>query len=173
MLFEFIAYLTGLAVLAFVVLAWVTSRDSFHPLIYIGPMLVFLYSFLPLYLALTQREELRAYLADRDLIYVQTLNCLGAVSLCLGILLGGAAATAGRPRPGLPPEAVSRRLAGAAVLLGALGLAAYLYMLANVGGFGAAYGRAYGGVWAESGHIRDLQYLTITATRRRPARAQR
>ena len=36
-------------------------------------------------------------------------------------------------------------------------------MLANVGGLAGAYGRAYGGVWADSGHVRDLQYLTITA----------
>ena len=36
-------------------------------------------------------------------------------------------------------------------------------MLANVGGFGGAYGRAYGGVWADTGYIRDLLYLTITA----------
>jgi hypothetical protein len=51
MLFEFFAYLTGLLVLAFVVVAWLMYRDSFHPVIYIGPMLLFLYSFLPLYLA--------------------------------------------------------------------------------------------------------------------------
>jgi hypothetical protein len=139
-------------------------RDSFHPLIYIGPMLVFLYSFLPLYLSFTQREELRGYLGDGDLIYVQVLNGLGATSLCLGILLGGAPATAGRPpRPWMPADDFGRRLAGAAVALGLIGLAAYLYMLAGVGGFGGAYGRAYGGVWADTGYVRDLQYLTVTA----------
>jgi hypothetical protein len=164
MLFEFTAYLTGLTVLMLVVLAWVMYRDLFHPLIYIGPMLVFLYSFLPLYLAFTQREELRGYLRDGDLIYVQALNGLGAISLCMGILLGSAPATRGRPpRLWTPSDDVSRRLGGAAVVLGLIGLAAYVFMLAGVGGFGGAYGRAYGGVWADSGHVRDLQYLTITA----------
>lgn len=163
MLFEFFAYLTGLAVLAGVVLAWVIHRDSFHPLIYIGPMLVFLYSFLPLYLAITQREELRGYIGDGDLTYVQILNGLGAIGLCAGILLGSGPAMAGRPQPWLPSDHFSRRLAGAAVVVGLIGLAAYVYMLANVGGFGGAYGRAYGGVWADTGYIRDLQYLTITA----------
>jgi hypothetical protein len=54
-------------------------------------------------------------------------------------------------------------LAAAAVALGLIGLAAYLYMLANVGGLGGAYGRAYGGVWADTGYVRDLQYLTVIA----------
>ena len=164
MLFEFLAYLTGLAVVALVVLAWFMHRDPFHPLICIGPTLVFLYAYLPLYLSITQREELRGYLADGDLVYVQSLNGLGAIALCLGILFGSAAATAGRPPPpSLPSDDVARRLAAAAVLLGLVGLAAYGYMLANVGGFAGAYGRAYGGVWADSGYVRDLQYLTIAA----------
>jgi hypothetical protein len=164
MLFECMAYLTGLAVLAFGGLAWVMHRDSFHPLIYIGPMLAFLYSFLPLYLSFTQHEELRGYLGEGDLIYVQALNALGALSLCLGILLGSAAAPGGRlPRAWLPSDRFARRLAGAAVCLGLIGLAAYLYMLINVGGLAGAYGRAYGGVWADTGYVRDLQYLTVTA----------
>jgi hypothetical protein len=74
MLFEFLAYLTGLTVLALVVLAWVMHRDPFHPAIYLGPMLGFLYAFLPLYLSFTQREELRGLIADRDLVYVQLLR---------------------------------------------------------------------------------------------------
>jgi hypothetical protein len=164
MLFEFLAYLTGLTVMALVGLAWLMHRDPFHPALYLGPMLVFLYAFLPLYLSFTQREELRGLLADGDLVYVQVLNGLGATSLCLGVLLGGAPAGRGRPAlPRLPSDEFARRLAGAAVCLGLIGLAAYAYMLANVGGLAGAYGRAYGGVWADSGHVRDLQYLTIAA----------
>ena len=127
-------------------------------------MLVFLYSFLPLYLSFTQREGLRGYLGDAELIYVQSLNGLGAISLCTGILLGSGRALAPRPPPPwLPSDEVGRRLAGAAVGVGLIGLVAYLYMLANVGGFGGAYGRAYGGVWADIGYVRDLQYLTVTS----------
>jgi hypothetical protein len=160
--FEFLAYLTGLAVLALIALAWVMHRDPFHPVLYLGPMLVFLYAFLPLYLSFTQREELLGLLAEGDLVYVQVLNGLGAVSLCLGVLLGGAPAGGNRRSiPWLPAPAFGRRLAGAAICLGLIGLAAYAYMLANVGGLAGAYGRAYGGVWADSGHVRDLQYLTI------------
>ena len=164
MLFEFFAYLTGLAVLALLVLAWVMYRDPFHPAIYFGPMLVFLYAFLPLYLSFTQREELRGLIDDGDLAYVQLLNGLGATSLCLGVLLGSAPAPGRRPPlPWRPSEEFGRRLARAAVCLGLLGLATYVYMLAHVGGFAGAYGHAYGGVWTESGHVRDLLYLTITA----------
>ena len=73
MLFEFLAYLTGLAVLALLVarLGHAIATRSI-PLIYLGPMLVFLYAFLPLYLSFTQREELRGLLADGDLVYVQS-----------------------------------------------------------------------------------------------------
>lgn len=164
MVFEFLAYLTGLALLALVALAWVMHRDPFHPMIYFGPMLLFLYAFLPLYLSLTQREELRDLLEVQDLIYVQSLNGLGALGLCLGILLGGAPAARGRPfGPWLPDQDFARRLAAAAKVLGLIGLAAYAYMLANVGGLAGAYGRAYGGVWADSGHVRELQYLTVAA----------
>jgi oligosaccharide repeat unit polymerase len=107
---------------------------------------------------------LRVYLGDDDLIYVQILNGLGAICLCLGILLGSAPTPGNRaPRPWLPTDEIRRRLAGAAVVIGLIGLTAYLYMLANVGGFGGAYGQAYGGVWADTGYIRDLQYLTVTA----------
>ena len=133
-------------------------------MIYIGPMLVFLYSFLPLYLTFTQREALRGYLDDGELIYVQSLNGLGALSLCLGILLGSAPLSGSRPpRPWMPTDQVRRRLAAAAVVVGLMGLAAYLFMLANVGGFGGAYGRAYGGVWADIGYVRELPYLTVTS----------
>ena len=106
MLFEFFAYLTGLAVLALVVLAWVMYRDPFHPAIYFGPMLVFLYAFLPLYLSFTQREELRGLIDDGDLVYVQLLNGLGAISLCLGVLLGSA------PAPGRRPPATLAAIRG-------------------------------------------------------------
>ena len=90
--FEFLAYLTGLSIVPLAIVAWLLYRDCFHPLIYIGPMLVFLYSFLPVYLSFTQREALRGYLEDGDLVYVQIVNGLGAISLCLGILLGSAPA---------------------------------------------------------------------------------
>ena len=110
------------------------------------------------------REELRGYLAEGDLVYVQVLNGLGALCLCLGILLGSAPTAASHPpRRWMPTDQVRRRLAGAAVVVGLIGLAAYVLMLANVGGFGGAYGRAYGGVWADIGYVRELQYLTITA----------
>ncbi len=75
----------------------------------------------------------------------------------------GPAAVRHRSPPDPLPPAVGRRLAHAALVLGCVGLAAYAYMLAHVGGLSAAYGRAYGGVWADSGYIRDLQFLTIAA----------
>ena len=163
-MFAALAYLTGLIVVFFALLAWLGHRDPFHPMFYIGPMLIFLYSGMPLMLNLGQPEQLRGYLGESELVYVQTLNLIGTLCICLGIMLGsGPAASWHRAEsPTLPPQA-GRRLTHAALLLGGIGLAAYAYMLINVGGLSAAYGRAYGGVWADTGYVRDLQILTIPA----------
>jgi hypothetical protein len=160
----FLAYLTGLIVVLAAVLAWLRHRDPFHPMFYIGPMLIFLYSALPLILTAAEPEQLRGYLSDRELIYVQALNLIGTFCICAGVLLGGGpAASWHRLRPQTLPPHVGRRLTRAALIVGGAGLAAYAYMLANAGGLAGAYGRAYGGVWADTGYIRDLQLLTISA----------
>ena len=164
MLFDFLTYLTGLIAIVFVFFAWQQHRDPFHPMLYIGPMLIYLYSALPVMLTLVQPRQLRGFLDEGDLVYVQTLNLIGTFCLCAGILLGsGPAAAWHRARPDALPPAVARRLAQAALVLGGIGLAAYAYMLGHTGGLDAAYGRAYGGVWADSGSIRDLQLLTVVA----------
>ena len=164
MTFELLAYFTGLIVLGFAICAWQQHRDPFHPIFYIGPMLIFLYSALPIMLTLGQPHQLHGYLSDSDLVYVQTLNLIGTFCFCAGILLGSGPAVAWyRSQPdGLPLE-VGRRLAHAALVIGGVGLAAYAYMLVHVGGLEAAYGHFYGGVWADTGYIRDLQFLTIVA----------
>jgi hypothetical protein len=50
-----------------------------------------------------------------------------------------------------------------AIFFGLLGLGAYLYTIANAGGFTGAYGHAYGGGRAASGYIRDAAFWTIPA----------
>jgi hypothetical protein len=164
MSFGVLAYLTGLIVVVFALLAWLRHRDPFHPMFYIGPMLIFLYSAMPLMLTIGKPEQLQGYLNQSELIYVQTLNLIGTLCICAGILLGsGPAVTWHRVGAQRLSPAVSRRLARAAVVLGGIGLAAYAYMLVNAGGLEGAYGRAFGGVWADTGYVRDLQLLTIAA----------
>ena len=122
MSFEAIVCFTCLTIFIFIFFAFVRHQDPFHPLICIGPMLLFLYVFLPLYLAVTQGGELRSYVSEGDLAYVQLINWLGVVSLCSGTLIGGR--SAGRwDEVRAEPEALSpaahRRLVRTGVVLGA------------------------------------------------------
>ncbi|HSF02555.1 MAG TPA: hypothetical protein VLA62_06075, partial [Solirubrobacterales bacterium] len=88
MLFETLLYFTGATIILFFVLSFVRHRDPFHPLIYVAPILFFLYTFLPLYLTTTQGDELRSYFSEKSLAHVQFINWLGVVSICLGALVG-------------------------------------------------------------------------------------
>ncbi len=117
MSFAILAYLTGLIVVVFALLAWLRHRDPFHPMFFIGPMLIFLYSGMPLMLSLGEPEQLRGYLSEGELVYVQTLNLIGTLCICAGILLGsGPALTWQRPQAPTLPPAVSKRLSHAALL---------------------------------------------------------
>ena len=60
--FQLAAFLTGIVLFAAASLAYVTTRDTLHPMIYLGATAFFLHAFLPLYIELTQPDELRGYL---------------------------------------------------------------------------------------------------------------
>lgn len=149
--------LTGLIILAAIVAAYKRSKDTFHPLIYLGAMLFFFYCLLPLMLVYQDLESLMFFLSQKQLEYVQTLNLLGAISLILGVLSGDKKVKwSNYSRHNIfLPSLVRKRIQQAAVFCGWLGVIAALYTIAAVGGFQAAYGRSYGGGWAASGYIRE------------------
>ena len=97
--FQLAAFLTGIVPLAAASLAYVTTRDTLHPMIYLGAMACFLHAFLPLYLEITQPDELRGYLRQAELDYAQTIVFLGILSLAAAC---GGARTA-RPHFRAPP----------------------------------------------------------------------
>ena len=88
--FQLAACLTGIALLAAAWLAYVTTRDTLHPMIYLAGMAFFLHAFLPLYLELTQPDELRGYLGQDQLDHAQTIVFLGVLSLCWRGVVGRA-----------------------------------------------------------------------------------
>ena len=65
--------------------AYVRSRDPFHPALVISAQLLFLYGFLP-YDAV-QSGLVFGYLTDEQSQRVQWINMLGVVSLALGLLV--------------------------------------------------------------------------------------
>ena len=163
--FVFLAITTGAIALVSLWFAYRRSRDSFHPMIYLGLMLFFLYSYMPLSLVLEDAETLKTYLSVPQLEYVQTLNFLGVLCMCVGVLVGS---RNHRWHPmhylnwQLSPQ-TQVRLKRAAIVLGFIGLAGFTYGIANVGGLVAAYGRAYGGGTSASGYTREAFLLTVPA----------
>jgi hypothetical protein len=163
--FVFLAITTGAIALVSLWFAYRRSRDSFHPMIYLGLMLFFLYSYMPLSLVLEDAEKLKTYLSVSQLEYVQTLNLLGVFCMCLGALVGS------RNHRWHPMHSLSWqlspqtqiRLKRAAIVLGLIGLAGFSYGIANVGGLVAAYSRAYGGGTSASGYTREAFLLTVPA----------
>jgi hypothetical protein len=152
--FELAAFLTGIVLFAAGALAYVTTRDTLHPMIYLAAMAFFLHAFLPLALEVSQPDELRGYLRQDDLDYAQTLVLLGVLSLAGGVWWGAHATSAPRHAPPVRlAEPAQLRLARVAKALAASGLIAWIYQIIHSGGLYAVYGRAYGFFWADTGYV--------------------
>lgn len=156
---------TGLVVLAAIAWAYRRSRDSFHPMVYLGLMLGFLYCVLPLNLVIKDFRGLTSYLSIEQLEYVQLINLLGVISLCVGIFYGdkGLRWWHYTQQQWVLPPPVNARLKQAAIVCGFIGLLGFAYGILKVGGLAGAYGRNYGGGWSDSGYMREAVLLTLPA----------
>ena len=154
--FQLAAFLTGIVLVGATSLAYVTTRDTLHPMIYLGAMAFFLHAFLPLYLDITQPDKLRGYLRQDELDYAQTIVFFGVLSLAAGVWWGAHRAPAYvRAQPVALTSAARARLLQAAIALATSGLIAWIYQIINAGGLYAVYGHAYGWFWADSGYLRE------------------
>ncbi len=160
-MFEFLLLAGVVICLVGVAIAFDGSRDAFHPLMFIGPMLLFLYGWMPwkLYAA----GGLDRFFDQEQLVSVHTLNVLGilafvAACLSVGVRLKGRRA-AERPA-GLTPLGYRRLLVGGA-LAGSIGLTCWAISIVNVGGFVQAYSNSYAGGWDDSGYVRDGSLLLL------------
>ena len=161
MLYEGLLVLAALISLGGAIIALDGSRDVFHPLVFIGPMLAFLYGWMPW--KLFHSGGLEQYLDAEQLLFVQTLYVLAVLAFVIACLSSGV-----RLR-GLPPasefrarpEVAERLLAGAA-MAGAVGLLCWTISIVNVGGFVNAYSASYSGGWDDSGYVRDGSLLLLT-----------
>jgi hypothetical protein len=135
------------------------SRDVFHPLVFIAPMLAFIYGWMPL--KLIAADGLGRFFDNEQLVIVQSLNVAGILAFVLGCLIVGT--RLGRQRresEKLAPLVCFRlRLGGA--IAGAIGLACWLITIVNVGGFVKAFSASYSGGWDDSGYVRDGSLLLL------------
>jgi len=159
-MYELTIWLTGAIALGAAWMGYRSSRDTFHPLVFLGPMLAYSYGLTPLLLLYSGGPW--RWLPREAMPYVQLYYLLGVLMITAGVL------SAGRPprkraKPWDPAPALRRQLRSSGLLLGGIGVAAFYYMVDNVGGLEAAYGTAHGEGWADSGYVREAFFLIIPA----------
>ncbi len=140
---------------------WTRWRDVFHPTIYCVPQLMFLYVAFPLYGLATDEFEFVSRAGYWDQLagfqFIAGVMCIALIS---GIWWG--ARKIGKT-PGTIIEHDAKAIFAVAVLFGILGSLSWIVGIANVGGFDAAYGRAYGGGWDDSGYVREAAQFGFVA----------
>jgi len=135
--------------------AYAGSRDVFHPVMFIGPMMAFMYAWMPV--KLDAIGGLDGFFQRDQLDFVQRINVFGIVSFMLGAFsIGCRLPATRRPAPRVSPVA----LIVCGVVLGCTGLAAWVTTVIHGSG-GDLTG--YRGGWDDSGYIRDASLLMFPA----------
>lgn len=159
-MFEFMLLIAAAIALFGFVVAFDGSRDAFHPLVFIGPMLAFLYGWMPF--KLLSADGLARFFDNDQLIFVQSLNICGVLAFVLACLAVGVKlkSKSTQPQRRLSPRTCERLLWGAAIT-GGIGLLCWSITIINVGGFVNAFSASYAGGWDESGYVRDGSLLLL------------
>ncbi len=157
-------WIAGLVVVAAMAVAYRRSGDPLHPVMYLGPMILYMYVFVPLVL-LYRGLLIRMFSDDASLTYAQAYMSLGILSFCIGILhhrVPRGSLHAGQLNLNFSPI-VRRRLLILSYWLGAIGVITFFYMLSRTGGIVEAYNTPKGGARADSGYITSAPLFTIPA----------
>lgn len=158
-MFELMLLGTAAIAIAALAIAYDGSRDVFHPLVVIGPMLAFLYAWMPY--KLLEHNGLDRFFATDQLHFVQTLNICGVFAFSVAALAVGVRFRT--PELAAHSPRTLRRLLVGSALLGMVGFGCWLTTILNVGGFEAAFGTAYTGGSDASGYVRDGTMLLLVA----------
>lgn len=158
-------WLTAVIVLIAMGVAFSRTRDPLHPLVFIGPMLLYVHAFAPG--VFFYQGDLARWLPDEAGLHAAvTYTMLGVASFCLGCLrprVPRGAAHLLRIPMSLSPR-TRARLATASYILACWGLAAFLYRIALAGGLVGAYDTPKGGgARVASGYLSVAPLLTIPA----------
>jgi hypothetical protein len=161
-MFTFLIAAVAVVLLAAMSYAFTTTRDVFHPLIIIGPMMLFMYAWMPL--QLNSVGALEGFFQADTLEHVQFINLLGVICFVIGCL-----SVRRQPPPfsARSEGSITRgSLTLAATCIGSIGFGAWAVGLKNIGGLanlGDALVNGYGGGWDESGYIRDAPLMLFAA----------
>ena len=161
-MFEF--YLWGVLIISIIglLMAFGLTRDCFHPLMILLPMILVIYWYTPWVLARDGQLDPFLDIEQRD--FVQTIYFFGVVALLLGCFAGSGLRHASFGRTDRLTAALSSpTLRSAGYLVGALALAGWCVTIVGVGGLSQAFGAAYGGGWSDYGILRDSQLALFPA----------
>lgn len=160
MFYAFVAVLAVIGIIA-IVRDWMRWSDVFHPTIFCVPQLLFLYVAYPIHgLATNDYEFLSRGGYWDELTNFQITADIMSIAVISGIWWG-AHQMQGNAKPLAEQNAALIFLL--AMMFGITALVAWLVGIANVGGFEAAYGRAYGGGWDDSGYVREAAQFGFVA----------
>jgi hypothetical protein len=159
-MFVFLIWLTVAIAVIGMLYAYAGSKDVFHPLMFISPMMMFIYAWMPM--KLHESGGLDGFFQPDQLVFIQTLNLAGILCFILGCLSVGCRLPAHRMPEVIEPETASGLIKGGAIV-GAIGLAAWAICIVNVGGIHDAFSRPYSGGWDDNGYIRDGSLLLYPA----------
>jgi len=135
------------------------QRDTLHPGLVIGGMLLFLYAYMPMRLYL--ENGFFGYITEDQLGFAQLVNLCGVGALVGGVTAGAWGGLFREADVQLPRR--GGRIYAAGLVVGLAGVLGYVIGIVATGGFSEAYGRAYGGGWSESGYVRELFLMTAPA----------
>jgi hypothetical protein len=148
-----------LVILASVFVAYDGSRDVFHPLVFIGPMMAFIYVWMPF--KLWRSGDIFTFFDTQQLIEVQTINLIGISAFAGSCLFAGVRRPKRRAEQSTNPQRTAKRLVIGGTVAGGLGLVAWLTLIIKSGGPVQAFGQAYSGGWDDSGYVRDGSILLL------------
>lgn len=157
--FQILLLAAGLIAITGTIIAFDGSRDVFHPLVFIGPMMAFLYCWMPF--QLLEHNALARFFDDGQLRYVQWLNICGVAAFVLGCLGAGVRVRKTRFAQRKLSLRGTKRLLIASAIIGSLGLSCWLITIHNVGGFTQAFSTSYSGGWDDNGYVRDGSLLLL------------
>ena len=161
-MFEF--YLWGVLFLCVtgVAFAYAGTRDSFHPLLILLPMMAVLYWYMPW--SLLNNGGINSFLDMDQRVFVQTVFFVGVAALIAGCFAGGSLKRPLRSRLGrLPSVIYSPKVRTAGYVIGGLGFAGWSITIIGVGGIGSAFSQSYGAGWSDYGYIRETQLALFPA----------
>ena len=162
-MFEALLALTAAVAVLAMIVAYDGNRDIFHPLMFICPMFLFLYVWMPW--KLDNSGALDGYFDREQLVFLQTLYLLGIITFIVFCLAGGwqVAKTRFAPALRLSLQTENRLIIGGSIV-GLIGLAAWFVAIKNVGGFVNAFSQSHAGGWDDSGYVRDSSLLLLSGS---------